>query len=154
MKILNSCAGILMLCLVITTSVGCKKKKQEIIEEKVYNPTFLNKYFEDNILNRDITVTEARFQGRDTTPMYSGYVFKLLKNTYYDGPFEARHNGNLYTGTWTCNEDYSKLTLDIKQTGALEWVSISWKFTNKTTTVLEIVPWFTFDGDRYVKFAK
>ena len=151
MKVRSRC--ILFVFLGVLVCAGCKKRREKI-EEKVMQPSFLNKYFEDNILNKDITINLAKFQGRDTTPMYSGYVFKLIKNTYYDGPFEARHNDSLYTGTWQTNDDYSKLTLNIKKNGALEWVSITWKFTNKTTTVLELVPWFNTDGDRYVKFVK
>jgi hypothetical protein len=153
MKLRTRCILLVCVGFLLCLGLGCKKKKEKIIE-KVYEPSFLNKYFEENILNRDITITMAKFQGRDTTPMYKGYVFKLLKNTYYDGPFEARLNDSLYTGTWQCNDDYSKLILDIKKNGALEWVSISWKFINKTTTELELVPWFNTDGDRYVKFVK
>ncbi len=151
MKRRSSCLLLLCMCLFLCVDTSCRKKK---IEEKVYEPSFLNKYFEENILNRDITISIAKFEGRDTTPMYSGYVFKLLKNTYYDGPFEARLNGTTYTGTWSCNDDYSKLILDIKKTGALEWVSITWKFTSKSTTTLELAPWFNTDGDRYVRFVK
>jgi hypothetical protein len=142
-----------LLGLLLCVGSGCKKRKEKI-EAKVFEPSFLNKYFEDNILNRDITISLAKFEGRDTTPMYSGYVFKLLKDTYYQGPFEARFNDSTYTGTWQTNDDYSKLILDIKKTGPLKWVSISWKFTSKTTSSLELVPWFNTDGDRYVKFLK
>ncbi|MEZ4804931.1 MAG: hypothetical protein R2852_05475 [Bacteroidia bacterium] len=140
--------GIIALVLIFSS---CAKKK---VEEKVYDPTFLNSYFEEHILNKDIRVTEARFEGRDTTPMYNGYVFKLLKNTYYDGPFEAKYNNQTYTGTWQSNDDYSKLILNIKDNSALEWISITWKFKSKTTTSLELIPWFNTDGDKYVKFVK
>lgn len=109
---------------------------------------------DDNILNRDFTVTQAKFEGRDTTPLFGGYVFKLLKNSYYDGPFEARKEGKTYTGTWQSNDDYSKLILDIKLNDTLRWVSLTWKFKSKTQNSLEIVPWFNTDGDRYVKFVK
>ena len=143
--------GSVIVCLIVAVlALSCKKK----IEEKVFEPSFLNKFMEDNILNRDFTITEARFEGRDTTAMYNGYVFKLLKNTYYDGPFEARRNGNTYTGTWQSNDDYSKLILDIKVNDTLRWVSLTWKFKSKTQTSLEIIPWFNTDGDRYVKFVK
>lgn len=141
----------LYLLLCILFAGACSKKK---IEEKAYEPSTLNKVFEDYILNKDITVTQASLDGRDTTPMFSGYVFKLLKNTYYDGPFEARHNGQTYTGTWQSNDDYSKLILNIQGTGALQWVSISWKFKSKSANSLELIPWFDTDGGRYVKFAK
>jgi hypothetical protein len=86
--------------------------------------------------------------------MYGDYVFKLYKNTYYDGPFEARNSTDTFTGTWVSNDDYSKLILDIAGTSALDWVSIDWKFKSKSTTTLELVPWFNTDGDRYVKFVK
>ena len=131
--------------------VSCSKKK---LEEKAYEPSTMNKYFEDYILNKDITVTEAKFEGRDTTGMYNGYVFKLVKGTYNDGPFEARKGGDLQTGTWQCNDDYSKLTLNITSNDTLKWISINWKFKSKTLSSLEIIPWFTSDGDRYVKFLK
>lgn len=136
---------------ILVLGMGCTKKK---LEEKAYEPSTMNKFFEDYILNKDITVFQARFENRDTTSMYSGYVFKLLKNTYYDGPFEARINQQLYTGTWETNEDYSKLILKISGTGALDWVNISWKFKSKTTNAMELIPWFDTDGNRYIKFVK
>lgn len=143
--------SVISFLVVAVMMISCSKKK---LEDKVFEPSFLNKFMEDNILNRDFTVTQAKFEGRDTTPMFSGYIFKLLKNTYYDGPFEARHDGKTYTGTWQSNDDYSKLILDIKVNDTLQWVSLTWKFKSKTQTSLEIVPWFNTDGDRYVKFVK
>lgn len=85
--------------------------------------------------------------------MYSGYSFKLLKNTYYDGPFEARVNSVLYTGTRQCNEDYSKLTLNLGGTGSLDRVRLNRKFKSKSTGSPELIPWFNTDGDRYLKFV-
>jgi hypothetical protein len=133
---------------------GACKKKEEIIAAKAYEPSTLNQFFETYILNKDIRITVAKFEGRDTTAMYGDYVFKLYKNTYYDGPFEARNSKDTFTGTWFSNDDYSKLILDIAGTSALDWVSIDWKFKSKSTTTLELIPWFNTDGDRYVKFVK
>jgi hypothetical protein len=130
------------------------KKKDEIIEKKAYEPSTMNKFFEDYILNKDIKITVAKFEGRDTSAMYADYTFKLLKNTYYDGPFEARNSNDTFTGTWQCNEDYSKLILNIQGNSALNWVSINWKFKSKSFTTLELIPWFNTDGDRYVKFVQ
>jgi hypothetical protein len=135
-------------------SINSCKKKEEIIAQKAYEPSTMNKFFEDYILNKDIRVFQAKFEGRDTTFMYNDYIFKLYKNTYYDGPFEARTSKDTFTGTWQCNDDYSKLILDIKKNSALDWVSISWKFKSKSTSSMELIPWFDTDGDRYVKFIK
>jgi hypothetical protein len=144
--------SLVILCLLaLSFPFSCRKKA---IEKKVMEPSFLNKFFEENVLNRDITVLEARQDGRDTLSIFNGYVFKLLKNTYYDGPFEAKANGNTYLGTWQSNDDYSKLVLDIHGQPPLEWVCLTWKFSKKTTTSLELVPWFNTDGDRFLKFAK
>jgi hypothetical protein len=44
--------------------------------------------------------------------------------------------------------------LNIKDNSALEWLSITWKFKSKTTSSLELIPWFNTDGDKYVKFIK
>ena len=140
--------------LAVSVFSGACKKKEEIIAAKAYEPSTLNQFFETYILNKDIRITVAKFEGRDTTAMYGDYVFKLYKNTYYDGPFEARNSTDTFTGTWVSNDDYSKLILDIAGTSALDWVSIDWKFKSKSTTTLELVPWFNTDGDRYVKFVK
>ena len=76
--------------------VASCKKKEEIIAAKAYEPNTLNQFFETYILNKDIRITVARFEGRDTTAMYGDYVFKLYKNTYYDGPFEARNSTDTF----------------------------------------------------------
>ena len=145
--------SVLSIALFVLSMNSCKKK-EEIIAQKAYEPSTMNKFFEDYILNKDIRVFQAKFEGRDTTFMYNDYIFKLYKNTYYDGPFEARTSKDTFRGTWQCNDDYSKLILDIKKNSALDWVSISWKFKSKTTNSMELIPWFDTDGDRYVKFIK
>lgn len=137
--------------ILLFATTSCSKKK---LEEKAFEPSTMNKYFEDYILNKDFTISEARYQGRDTGGLFTGYTFKLLKNSYYDGPFEARVSNRLYTGSWQCNEDYSKLNLFINKSDTLNWISISWKFKSKSFDVLELVPWFNTDGERYVKFSK
>jgi|SRR5574343_1134339 len=144
---------VFILSALVLVSGGCKKK-EEIIQAKAYEPSTLNQFFETYILNKDIRITQAKFEGRDTTSMYTDYTFKLYKNTYYDGPFEAINSTDTFTGTWQSNEDYSKLILDISGNSALDWVSINWKFKSKSTTTLELIPWFDTDGERYVKFVK
>lgn len=131
---------------------SCSKEK--VAEQKAQDPDTMQAFFETYILGKDIRVSVARFEGRDTTALLSPYTFKLHKNTYYDGPFTAISASDTFTGTWQSNSDYSKLILDIKQNTALEWISISWKFKSKTMTSLELIPWFDTDGDRYVKFQK
>ena len=73
----------------------------------------LQQYFEENILNRDFTVHFASDNGAEITAQFSGYTFKLLKSTLTNGSMTAISGGTTYTGTWSCNEDYSKLVITL-----------------------------------------
>jgi len=56
----------------------------------------------------------------------------------------AIKNGTTYTGTWSCNEDFSKLTISLTQpTTPAEFVFLNraWKFTKKAVPVMELAPW-------------
>lgn len=64
----------------------------------------LQEYFDNNILNRDFIVKLAKDTSNDITTQYTGQVFRLLKNTNYDGEMTGIKNGVTYRGTWSCNE--------------------------------------------------
>ncbi len=101
-------------------------------------------YFEQNVLNRDFKVSLATDNGSDSTALYNGWVFKLLKNTYYDGPMTAIKNGETYTGTWKCNEDFGKLTIQIIEPGvpaSFNFLNREWRFTKKDLPTMEFAPW-------------
>ena len=117
---------------------GCKKAKEEITQD------ILQQYFETNILNRDFIVKLATDNGSDITTQYTGYTFRLLKNTNYDGPMTGIKGGTTITGTWTCNEDFSKLTITLTQPSTpAEFVFLNraWRFTKKAVPVMELAPW-------------
>lgn len=102
------------------------------------------KYFEENVLNSDFVVSKAIDNSTDRTGEYSGWVFRLLKNTYYDGPMTAVKNGVTYTGTWSCTPDYGKLTINITQPSVLPeiaFINREWRFTKKDLPVMELAPW-------------
>lgn len=102
------------------------------------------KYFEQNVLNSDFVVSRATDNGTDNTAQYSGWIFRLLKNTYFDGPMTAVKNGVTYTGTWRCNEDYGKLTINITQPTIppeIAFMNREWRFTKKDLPVMELAPW-------------
>jgi len=101
-------------------------------------------YFEQNVLNSDFVVSLADNNGSVITSQYTGWVFKLFKNTYYDGPMTAIKNGVTYSGTWSCNEDYGKLTISLTQPSVpAEFVFLnrSWRFTKKDLPVMQFAPW-------------
>ena len=101
-------------------------------------------YFEQNILNRDYRVKLATDNGTDLTAQYNGYTFRLLKNTLQDGPLTVSNSLLSYNGTWSCNDDYSKLVINLPSLPP-EFVFLSreWRFTRKDFTIMELAPWGT-----------
>lgn len=131
---------VIALCMAITMLAlqGCKKIGAAI-QEDLYK-----QYFETNVLNRDFKVSLATDNGSDSTARYNGWVFKLLKNTYYDGPMTAIQSGVTYTGTWKCNEDFGKLTIQIDQPTvppSFNFLNREWRFTKKDLPTMELAPW-------------
>lgn len=112
------------------------------------NQNALEKYFEDNILNKDFTVHLATDNGADITADFSGFNFKLLKNTYYDGTMTATNSLFTFNGTWSSNSDYSKLVITLPTTiPSFAFLNREWKFTKKALPLLELAPWGTTEPD-------
>ena len=81
----------------------------------------LEQYFETNVLNRNFIVSLAQDNGTDLTANYNGYVFVLLKTDFYHGPLQATKGGTMYTGTWSSNNDYSKLVISSSKSSVGIW---------------------------------
>jgi hypothetical protein len=114
-------------------------KKGDSPTEQVYE-----QYFEQNVLNSDFVVHLAVDNSTDITADYSGWVFRLLKNTYYDGPMTATKNGTTYTGTWQCPTDYGKLTILINQPSlpaGFSFINREWRFVKKELPIMQFAPW-------------
>lgn len=105
----------------------------------------LEALFEENLLNRNFVVYLATDNGTNLTSQYTGYNFILTKTTsFYDGLITGTRAGITYAGTWTSNEDYSKLIINIVSPSTpAEFIFInrSWKFTKKAFPVMELAPW-------------
>jgi hypothetical protein len=117
---------------------GCKK----IVEKKQQN------LFEDNILNRDFVVSLATDSGANITTQFTGYTFRLGKNTLLDGPMTASNSTlPVINGTWSANDDYSKLTINLPSTiTGFSFLNREWKFiTKRNFPDLELAPWGTTD---------
>lgn len=112
------------------------------------NQNALEKYFEDNILNRDFTVHFASDNGTEITSDFNGFTFRLLKNTYYDGAMTASNSLFTFNGTWSSNSDYSKLVITLPTTiPSFAFLNREWKFTKKALPLLELAPWGTTEPD-------
>lgn len=118
---------------------GCSKSTIEQAQQST-----LQKYFEENFLDRNYTVHLATDNGADLTAQYNGYVFRLIKGTSFDGPVTATKNSTVYNGSWGSNADYSKLTINLPSSVA-EFVFLirEWRFTRKGIPILELAPWGT-----------
>ncbi len=128
--------AVLISALLLATS--CKKTQE------AYVANVLEQYFEQNILNRDFIVRFASDEGSDITNQYTGYVFRLLKNTYYDGPMTAKIGSQTYTGTWSSNEDFGKLIITLNSPSIpteFNFINRQWRFTEKAIPVMKLAPW-------------
>ncbi len=123
-----------LFCLLVF--ISCKKGN-----DLVNNP-LLEQYFETNVLNRDFTVSLATDNNTDLTPNYTGYTFVLLKTDFYHGPLKATIGNIVYMGTWSSNEDYSKLDISLPvPPPEFTFLSRPWRFTSKSFPTLMLAPW-------------
>ncbi|HMJ46550.1 MAG TPA: hypothetical protein VK498_04440 [Ferruginibacter sp.] len=123
---------------------GCKKKETTPIQDTY------QQYFEENVLNRDYIVEYASDNGTNLTSQFNGYVFKLFKNTFSDGPMTAIKSGNTFTGMWSSNDDYSKLVITLNQPSIpaeFNFINRQWRFTKKAFPVMELGPWGSTETD-------
>ncbi|MCB0708426.1 MAG: hypothetical protein KDC15_03430 [Chitinophagaceae bacterium] len=127
--------------ILLLTVPGCSKKAIEEVQA-----TYLQQQFEANILNKNFRVHLATDNGVDLTSQYTGYTYVLYKSTYYNGPMTAVKNGVTYNGTWSCNDDYSKLSINFPSAPP-EFVFLNrdWRFTKKSLPIMELAPWGTTD---------
>ena len=122
---------------------GCKKAVQDI------QVSALQRYFEQEILNRTYIVDLASDNGTDKTQDFSGYQFILTKtNSYTDGPMIGYRNSDTIRGTWTSNEDYGFLTIDLNTPvppSSFSFINRKWRFVRKEIPVMQLAPWGTTD---------
>jgi hypothetical protein len=135
---------IAVICAAVLLMSGCKKPTVNDI-----SVTTLQAYFETNILNKTFVVDLATDTTKDITGVYSGYNFILTKTaSYYDGPMTGTKAGITYTGTWSSNSDYSRLSINlISPSVPAEFIFLNrdWKFTKKELPVMKLAPWGTTD---------
>ena len=107
----------------------------------------LEQLFEENFLNKNFVVHLASDNGTDITGQYSGYNFVLTRtSSYYEGPMTGSKNGVTYSGTWTSNDDYSKLVISLSTPSIpseFTFLNRAWKFTKKAVPIMELAPWGT-----------
>lgn len=114
---------------------SCKKPE-------VKGNAMLEQYFENNILNKDIIITYAKDGTGEITPVYSDYIFVLLKTDMYHGPLKVSKGNLKYEGAWSSNDDYSKLTIELPDTPVeFDFLTSDWRFTSKAPPKLKLAPW-------------
>jgi hypothetical protein len=124
-----------ILCASLMMCFSCKKPGG-------LTQSILEKYFNKNVIGRDFVVSLAKDSTTDLTAAYSGYIFVLEKTDFYHGPLKATKGSNQYEGTWSTNDDYSKLIITLPATvPEFEFLSRSWRFTKKDVPTLQLAPW-------------
>jgi hypothetical protein len=134
---------IALLCAALLLTSSCKKTVENISEET------LQSYFEDNILNKEFVVNYALDTANNRTGEFVDYSFILTRtSSFYDGPMTGTKGGITYTGTWTSNEDYSKLIISLTSPApppSFAFINRAWRFTKKSLPIMELAPWGTTD---------
>ncbi len=134
---------IALLCALLLLLSACKKTVTEVPQDT------LQQYFEDNILNKEFVVNYALDSSVDRTTEFDGYSFILTRTTsYYDGPMTGTKAGVTYSGTWTSNEDYSKLVINLNTPAppaSFAFINRAWRFTKKSLPIMELSPWGSTD---------
>ena len=127
-----------LLFIAVFLIAGCHKKTQNTVFEQ---------FFEDNVLDQTFIITLAKNQGTDLTDQYSGYTFILKKGSdYYNGPLLVAKSGSNYNGTWSSNEDYSKLRISLPNSPIeFQFLNRDWRFASKALPTLKFTPWGSTD---------
>ena len=106
------------------------------------NNAIVEKYFESDVLNKNFTVSLATDSSIDITSDYAGEIFVLLKTDYYHGDLQATKGGVVYTGSWSCNSDYSQLIITLPNPPVeFAFLSRAWRFTSKNLPTMQLAPW-------------
>jgi len=120
--------------------VSCKKAVKNISQSQ------LEKYFDKYVIGNDFKVSLAKDSTTDLTSNYAEYTFVLLKTDFYHGPLKATSGTNDYMGTWSTNDDYSKLIISLPDSiPEFQFLSRSWRFTKKEVPTLQLAPWGSDD---------
>ena len=85
-----------------------------------------------------------RDNGVDLTANYEEWLFKLYKNTYFDGPMTATKGSLVFNGTWKSDESFGKLIINISEAGVpatFAFINREWRFTKKDLPMMELAPW-------------
>lgn len=126
----------LILLISILISFSCKKAIQNAEQ------SLLQKYFDKYVIGNNFTVTLAKDSSTDITADYSGYTFELLKTDEFHGPLQANKGAAQYLGTWSSNDDYSKLDISLPDSiPVFTFLTRSWRFTKKANPTLQLAPW-------------
>ena len=138
-------------CMLLTLS-NCKK-----LELLSGSQSAMEQFFADNILDKNFVVSFASDSTADITNTFSGYTFKFSKTTsFYEGTITAKKIGATYTGTWSSNSDFSKLTINLTTPAIpveLVFLNRAWKFTKKDLELMVMAPWYN-DGPKVLNIKK
>ncbi|MEO8719803.1 MAG: hypothetical protein ABI297_04510 [Ginsengibacter sp.] len=119
---------------------SCKKTIENISQS-----TF-EKYFDKYVIGSNFKVTLAKDGTTDFTSEYEDYNFILLKTDFHHGPLKATNGTSENTGTWSTNDDYSKLIITLPDSIAkFKFLNRSWRFTKKEVPTLQLAPWGSDD---------
>jgi hypothetical protein len=118
--------AVIITSITLFTTSSCKKESETVDTTAFFN---------NNVLNKTLTVHLATDNGTTITSVYNNYTFKCATG----GVFTATNNLFSINGTWTANSDFSKVTFNLP-TPPSEFIFLNreWTFTKFTTPIMEL----------------
>ena len=138
---------------ILLTLSNCKK-----LELLTGSKTAMEQFFSDNVLDKNFVISFASDSTAIITNTFTGYTFKFSKTTsFYNGTITAVKTGATYTGTWSMNSDFSKLTINLTTPAIpieLVFLNRAWKFTKKDFDLMILAPWYDDNGPKVLNIKK
>ncbi len=98
-------------------------------------------FFDNNVINKDLSIHLAVDNGSTITAQYNGYTLRFSKNGATNGTVSIANTLLTYTGTWTTTADHTTLSI-VLPTPPTEFTFLNrqWKFTRYSTPIMELAP--------------
>lgn len=106
------------------------------------------RYFNENVVNRDLTVHLATNNGTDITSQFDDLTFRFTKTASLSGTATATNDLMTIEGTWTVDAQFDNITIAFED-GITnpEFINRKWRIASRASSVIELT---SADGTPHV----
>lgn len=104
-------------------------------------------FFDNNFINKDLTVHLAVDNGSTITSQFNGYTLRFTKNAATSGTVSIANGILSISGTWVTTTDHTTLTMTVPTPpNDFAFFNRQWKFTRYSTPIMELAPFASGDN--------